>query len=55
MQSFHNEIPINKNANAIVSQLVKALIAYRLGALPKVAGSNPGGSMKKYFHMYNGC
>ena len=36
-------------------QLVKALVSYGLGALPKVTGSNPSGFMKKYFHMYKGC
>ena len=35
--------------------MIKALVAYWLGALTKVVGSNPGGSMNKYFHMYNGC
>ena len=32
-----------------LAQLVKALVAYWLGALLKVAGSNPGGSMKIIF------
>ena len=31
-----------------LTQLVKPLVPYRLGALPEVAGSNPGGSMKNY-------
>ena len=28
-----------------LAQLIKALVAYRVSALPKVAGSNPSGSM----------
>ena len=35
-----------------LEQLVMALVAYWLGALPKVAGSNPGGSMTNYFHKH---
>ena len=43
-----NEPPFFKVGE--LAQLVKALVAYWLGALPKVAGSNPGGSMYNYFH-----
>ena len=32
-----------------LAQMGKTLVAYWLGALPKVAGSNPGGSMGNYF------
>ena len=38
-----------------LAQLVKVVVAYCLGALPEVAGSNPKVSMEIYFHMYNGC
>ena len=38
-----------------LAQMVKVLVAYWLGTFLKVAGSNPSGSMKQYFHMYNGC
>ena len=32
-----------------LAKLMKALVAYWVGALPEVAGSNPGGSMKMIF------